>query len=609
MPDYAVSTAFNGRDKVSHLFDQMGKAAHRFETSGKRAFRGVGQEADHASTALRNATKHGYNFAAIVKGILAANAIRGGIGYVTGGLQNIGQQYLQFGDVMTGAVARFQEVDLRSAAFGQQIDTLGKQVRGAMAGTRYAAVDGAKALNELAKAGYTSVAGVGILPNMIAFATSAQEDLAQATLMSSDILGGFGMRSKDVQEQLKNHIRLNDMLTKSALMATGDLRDMFETMKVVAPLSTQKGVMPETVIAMATALSNAGIKGDIAATAIKRGFMNFYGPRMQEELRANGVNPYDAQGNRRKITDVYADFARAVGKLRPEAQEEAFARVFQIYGAAGNVKIVQELAKIAEYEDELRRANGVSEEMARAANTSPLAKLIKVGNAIMEKGFQVLDEYAGKGGKGPDMLLGKIQKFDVRPLIDAITLTGKALWTLYRVAEPFIPMMPYLVGGFVAWKVAMAGLGLVRFVSSVTEAVWAVGLLEGVLAGGGLAAGLWAVAAPVAALTANFLIWREVAKSLQGGDNMISKAAQWMGLVPKLATDADGNVIGRSTDQYGWTPWDAGDAAPVAQKTAEARTKRDWRGYLQFGNLPEGSTINNQPVTRNVWEFGNLGAN
>jgi hypothetical protein len=301
-----------------------------------------------------------------------------------------------------------------------------------------------------------------------------------------------------------------------------------------------------------------------------------------------------------------------VSKLTPQQQEVAFADIFQIYGAAGNVKLIQELSNIAKYEKELMNdANDTSNYLATAINSSPLAKLMKVGNALMEKGFAVLDEYADSGSNGLDTLLKRVSSFDMKPVISAITTTGKAMWTMYKITEPFIPMLPYLIGGFGAFKAVMAGFAAIKFVAAFTELAWGVALMEGVLAGGGLAAGLWAVAAPLAVIGANLVIWREVAKSLNGQDNFISKGAQALGLVPKLATDERGNVIGRSSEQYAWTPWDAGDVTTQAPNAtdAKARAQQSWKGYLQFGNMPEGSTINNQPVRGNVWEFGNMGVN
>ena len=63
MPDYAIGMKFTGKDMVSATMKRMGKQA---DVTGKRM-----------SSAFRDATKAGYDFQTIVKGIVAANLLRG----------------------------------------------------------------------------------------------------------------------------------------------------------------------------------------------------------------------------------------------------------------------------------------------------------------------------------------------------------------------------------------------------------------------------------------------------------------------------------------------------------------------------------------------------
>lgn len=74
MPDFAVNTAFNARDKISPAFTKMGKNADKFGRHGAKAFRKMGKSADkfghHGANAFRKVTGAGYKFRGIVRSIL-----------------------------------------------------------------------------------------------------------------------------------------------------------------------------------------------------------------------------------------------------------------------------------------------------------------------------------------------------------------------------------------------------------------------------------------------------------------------------------------------------------------------------------------------------------
>jgi TP901 family phage tail tape measure protein len=541
---------------------------------------------------MRNATKRGYQFGTVVKGILAANIIRSGIGQIAGGLTKVGTDYLEFGDVMTGAVARFDEVNTKSAAFGQAITTQSKGVRTAILGTRSSAVDGAMSLNELAKAGYNSAAAMKILPNLTAFATAAQEKLADATKMSSDILGGFGLKNDNVAIQYKNHMKLNDQLTKSALLATGDMKDLFETLQVVAPISGEIKASQEEVLALTIALSNAGIKGTEAATAIKRGWLNLFMStgQMQKELNANGIFPYDPKtGAPQKYTAVLKQFTKVVDKLQPQRRNLILRNIFGVYGMAGQIKMMRELKAIGEYEDKIRSADGLTQRMADAANTSWKASFQKLGNAALEAGFKILDAFAVKGKSGVDTLTASIQNFNVDPIISGLKSTVWLVEKLGAVIQPLMFWIPYLAAGALMWKGAMRVLGFAFKTATaligLAEAGFAV-FMDGIL--GGTAIISATVLPVIATLAAAFSTISAGYSLITGRDNAISMLAQWAGIVPKLRTDENGQVLGRASDsqQYPW--WR--EEAPNATE-AQARANGTWQGQLNILGAPAGSTV------------------
>lgn len=518
----------------------------------------------------------------IVKGILAANAIRGGIGAIGQGMNKTTKDFLNFDDTMIAAVARFDDLGPAAARNGAFMSKFNKDVRQSILGTRYSAVDAAGSMDELAKAGYRSGAAMGMLQKMMNFATAAGEDLIPATTMSSDILGSFGMKSSNNQTQIANQIKLNDMLTKSGLLATGGLTDLYETLQQTAPLAMRLKATPELLLSMSVALSNAGIKGTEAATAIKRAYSNIYSGRMTEEFAANGIFISDQKtGQIKQLPQILGEIGGALKKLPEDRRSEILFRIFGMYGLAGNLKLMDELKTIEENRLKIKSATGVTDDVSAARNMSTFAKVIMLGNAALEKGFQVLEAFNGDGQKGLEGLTQRINNFKVKPLVDGLRATGQVLKIMWTVMSPFLPALPWLALGWMAWNVQLkvfAGL-------KAAALVWQIGaaMVAGLGPVGAMTTALWAMAAPLTAMAPALLSLTAIGgfsaagySLFTGKDNFISKAAQGLGIVPKLQTDSEGNIMSR------------GAQAPNAQEAA-ARAS-GYHGVLDV-NAPAGSTL------------------
>lgn len=446
MPDYAVHTTFTAKDQVSASFKRMSEAAGKFQSK--------------TSSAFRNATKEGYKFQTVMKGIIAANLIRGAVSGVTNSVQTASSTFLEFDDIIYGAVSRFDDVGPQAANFLDMVKTVGQQARKSIQGTRFSAVDAASTLNELAKAGYKVNAAMNIMPSMMDMATVAQENLADATTMSSDILGAFGLRSNNVQKQLENHKRLNDMLTKSGLLSTGGLRDLYETLQQTAPLSQELGMLPEQVLAFSTVLTNAGIKGSEAATALKRGWLNIFTGKMADEFKANGIAVADQNG---KLLDFSVILGTIGKKLEPLTQAQKIPileKIFGVYGLAGNLKLLRSLEEIADVQQKIADSDGISRLGAEKQNMSLLAKGTILVNSGLDKIYTTFEKFKPGIGAGLDKMIVAVNNWKPDSLIRGLTAAGTILQTLWRILQPFVPLLPYIATYFFVFGTAVKLLSL-----------------------------------------------------------------------------------------------------------------------------------------------------
>lgn len=475
MPDYAVSTAFTARDKVSPAFNAMGRNASKF--GGK------------AAAAFNQASKSGDRFRSVVKGILAASVIQRGVQAIGQGVATVVGQFIEFDDAIVGAAARFKDIGPDSKNFDQQLQAIKQSAREAGATTKYTAAQAAAGLDFLARAGFSSAEAMGSLVSMINLATATGEDFAAVADYSSDLLGAFGLAANTTAEKIASLNRLNDVLVRTANTANIKVEDMFETMKTAGPVSQIYRYSLESVAAATAVLGNAGIKGTEAATVLKNAMLRLADPNIQKQLIANGVALTDSAGNMRDFAPILADISKKIKKLGTAKQAAILNDIFGLRAIAGSKTMMKFMDSLTQYEKELENASGISKRTAERIQQSLGNRLLSLGSAATEFGFRILEAFEVKGKRGIDALTTAIRDFDVKPIVQGLQATADIISTLYAVIKPILPILPYLIGGFAAWSAIMKGIALgaiilewLRFYRAVVAVSGAMGVLDVIMA-------------------------------------------------------------------------------------------------------------------------------
>ena len=110
-----------------------------------------------------------------------------------------------------------------------------------------------------------------------------------------------------------------------------------------------------------------GIKGSLAGTALRKSYSQFASVKVQDQLKAVGVETVDANGDLRKMADIMADIGKVMATM-PSADKIAFAEeIFDIRGSlaglslGGNIKDFE--AFIAKLQDIDGTARATAKEM------------------------------------------------------------------------------------------------------------------------------------------------------------------------------------------------------------------------------------------------------
>lgn len=190
-----------------------------------------------------------------------------------GGLQNVlGQFGVAFGvgtvfQNMTGAVMDFEQANATLAAvLGTTADkTKGLQdiQRDLGKSSGFTAAQVGELQLELARLGFTEKDLQSATQSVLMLAKASGSDLGRASEVAGATLRGFGLQAYETQ-------RVVDVMAKSFDVSALGMENFAESMKYVAPVAKSAGVSLEQTTAMLAALSNVGISGSMAGTALRR---------------------------------------------------------------------------------------------------------------------------------------------------------------------------------------------------------------------------------------------------------------------------------------------------------------------------------------------------
>lgn len=259
--------------------------------------------------------------------------------------------------------AAMSKVGATSRANKEDLARLTATARELGATTAWSASQAAEGMQFLAMAGFSVNDTIAAMPGMLALASAGAVDLADAADIASNILTGFGLKSKDMD-------RVADVMTNAFTQSNVSVQMLGETMKYVAPVAESLGVSIETTAAMTGKLGDAGIQASMAGTALRAIMSRLAAPpkAAAKALAQLNVQTKDAKGNLRDMPEILAEIekktakmgnAQKAGLFKQIAGEEAFSAMTVLAKQAGS----GELQKFTEKMKETGSAQRVAKQM------------------------------------------------------------------------------------------------------------------------------------------------------------------------------------------------------------------------------------------------------
>ena len=266
--------------------------------------------------------------------------------------------------------AQFQDamakVQALSGASGKELTLLENTAKKMGSTTVFSASECADALGYMALAGWDANQSSSALPGVLNLAAASSMDLADASDMVTDYLSAFGMKAGDAG-------KMADMLAFAQANSNTTTQQLGEAFKNCSVNAKGMGQDMYTTTALLGALSNQGLKGSEAGTALNAVFrdMTNHMKNGQIQIGETNVALVDSHGNFRDMKDIIADVNKATDGMSESEKQAALSTVF----TADSIKAMGILLNtgaddIRGFDGELRNSKGTAGEMANTMNNT-----------------------------------------------------------------------------------------------------------------------------------------------------------------------------------------------------------------------------------------------
>lgn len=301
-----------------------------------------------------------------------------------------------------GAIAGSSKSDLKSLS-DQAVDLGAK--------TSLSASEVAKGMEELAALGMNTNQIMKAMPGVISAAEASGSDLATTATIMASSLNSFNLKASD-----SGHVA--DVLATAANDSAADVQYMGDALKYAGTPAHALGITLEDTSAAIEVMSNSGLEGSQAGTALRASFIRLAKPtkESQKAMDKLGISLTDSKG---KFVGMPTLIGQFKSSLQGMTKEQKLAYVSQIVGteaASGFLALIDAgPSKIKKYSDSLKDSNGASKEAADKMKDNLKGSLEQLHGAFESLGITIGKVFSPVLRKLADVVTAVVSKFSSLP--------------------------------------------------------------------------------------------------------------------------------------------------------------------------------------------------
>jgi len=474
---------------------------------------------------------------------------------------------------IAGTVAAYGKFDSAMVKSLSIMGDVSDDMKAKMADTaRSLALDGASSATQLAEA-YYFLASAGLdaqqsisaLSAVQKFSTAGSFDLALATDLLTDAQSALGLASKDAEMNMKGMVYVSDIMVKASTLANASVQQFAEALTNDAGAAiNQLGMDLEEGMAILAAYADQGIKGNVAGSLLAR-MTRLLSKAINDNRDAfDEMNiPYQEFAETGKnLKGIIGGLTTALHGMGPAAKAATLEKLgFRAQSQQAILPLLGLTEKIEGYEEALREAGGITEEVANKQLKSFSVQMRNLWNHVTELAMSIGEKLSPTLMKLSETVKGLLRWWN--KLSDGTKTTVAWFLVTIAVVGPLIIILGFLALGISSIVTLMGMMGVASFAAFgsmllLSAKVVAIFLL--------VAISIWACAD---ALTETELGFNALLETIKIGGVSISARLSLM--ASRILENWDALVIGMS---MGWDLF----ASLVAEGAAKV-----WRGVLYMG--------------------------
>lgn len=299
------------------------------------------------------------------------------------------------------------------------------------ANTQYSATEAAQAMSYLGMAGWKTEQIIAGMPGLLDLAAASGEDLARVADIVSDDLTAFHMSADQAAH-------MADVMAAASTNANTNVSMMGETFKYAGGIAGSLGYSLEDVALATGLMANAGIKGEMAGTALRSIMTRLVTPTGEASLALEevGFSAKNADGTIKPFRDQLKALRAAMQNMTDEQKAEFAQTVAGTEAMTGFLDVInasdEDFAKMTNAVD---NADGAAKNMADTMNDNAKGAIKEFKSAMEDLSITIGNTFLGE-------------------LTDVI----KGVTDFARALGEFAQEHPKLVGGIAAAIAVIGGL-------------------------------------------------------------------------------------------------------------------------------------------------------
>lgn len=336
-------------------------------------------------------------------------------------------------------------------------------------------------LEELVKRGYSAKQALGAMPSILNAAKASGDDFNSVMTVSTSTLEQFGLKSRTTAGMLKNTQRVTDSLTYTANATAAGFQDMGDAMTYVGPTAHAAGISLEETAAAIGLMSNQGIEGSVAGTALRSALTRLMKPSKQNAagFKELGINVADFKKGTLTLPEILNKIKTNTAGWTKEQRAAAIATAFGTEAQAGmNALVSQGGDALTDLTSKTEKATGSTKKIADTMNSTKAAQIARFKESLHVLAITIGDKLT------PTLMpLVKDATQVVKSFGDLDTSTQKTIVKTAALAAAVGPLLSIL-GGASRGLGALSGafvaplLGMSRMVGASKQGATGLGILK-----------------------------------------------------------------------------------------------------------------------------------